>query len=44
MAEILVKYQWNNNLKEWTLRKYIFETFLEGGVINLHRQFLEGMR
>ena len=31
MAEILVKYQWNNNLNEWTLRKYIFETFMEGG-------------
>lgn len=42
MAELLVKYQWNNNLKEWTLRKYIFETFLEGGVINLHRQFFGG--
>ena len=42
MAEILVKYQWNNNLNEWTLRKYIFETFMEGGVINLHRQFFWG--
>lgn len=44
MSKALVKYQWYNNLKEYTLRKYIFETFLEGGVINLHRQFLEGMK
>ena len=38
MAKTLVKYQWNNETKEWTLRKYTFETFLEGGVINLHRR------
>lgn len=42
MGKALVKYQWNNERKEWTLRKYTFETFLEGGVINLHRQFFGG--